>query len=135
MTKKHLTIDELVDRLYGVGTGDHLNSCDQCSQRFQQLRERREMAAEPVPASYEFLAAQRRDIYARMGERPRANVRAVFPLLPTLPRRRRFKATGADAVGAGAGRGCVPAGSGCVCQSSSGTGGEAGDRGNAYPPL
>jgi hypothetical protein len=77
MTKKHLTIDELVDRLYGVGTGDHLNSCDQCSQRFQQLRERREMAAEPVPASYEFLAAQRRDIYARMGERPRARMQWV----------------------------------------------------------
>src|SRR5580692_8819217 len=77
MTKKHLTIDELVDRLYGVGTGDHLNSCDQCSQRFQQLRERREMATEPVPASYEFLAAQRRDIYARMGERPRARMQWV----------------------------------------------------------
>jgi hypothetical protein len=77
MTKKHLTIDELVDRLYGVGTGDHLNSCDQCSERFQQLRERREMAAEPVPASYEFLAAQRRDIYARMGERPRARMQWV----------------------------------------------------------
>ena len=75
--KKHLTIDELVDRLYGVGTGDHLNSCDQCSERFRQLRERREMAAEPVPASYEFLAAQRRDIYARMGERPRARMQWV----------------------------------------------------------
>jgi hypothetical protein len=77
MTKKHLTIDELVDRLYGVGTGDHLDSCDQCSERFQQLRERREMAAEPVSASYEFLAAQRRDIYARMGERPRARMQWV----------------------------------------------------------
>lgn len=81
MMKKHLTIDELVDRLYGVGAGDHLghhlNDCDECSKRFRQLRERREMAAEPVPASYEFLAAQRRDIYARMGERPRARMQWV----------------------------------------------------------
>jgi len=81
MMKKHLTIDELVDRLYGVGADDHLschlNDCDECSKRFRQLRERREMAAEPAPASYEFLATQRRDIYARMGERPRARMQWV----------------------------------------------------------
>jgi hypothetical protein len=79
--KKHLTSDELVDRLYGVGAGDHLsghlNDCGECSERFRQLRERREMAVETVPASYEFLAAQRRDIYARMGERPRARMQWV----------------------------------------------------------
>jgi hypothetical protein len=81
MMKKHLTIDDLVDWLYGVGTGYHpggnLNDCDECSERFRQLRERREMAAEPVPASYEFLAAQRREIYARMGEKPRARMQWV----------------------------------------------------------
>ena len=49
----------------------------ECSERFQQLRERREMAAEPVPASYEFLAAQRRNIYARMGEKPQARMKWV----------------------------------------------------------
>jgi predicted anti-sigma-YlaC factor YlaD len=70
---KHLTTDELVDRLYGVGASDHLanehlESCGECWERFRQLRERRAMAAEPRPASYEFLAAQRRNIYARMGE-------------------------------------------------------------------
>jgi hypothetical protein len=70
MTKKHLTVDELVDRLYGVGAGDHLDSCQECSDRFRQLLERRAMAAEPVDASYDFLAAQRRNIYARMGEKP-----------------------------------------------------------------
>ena len=73
--KKHLTTDELVDRLYGVGAGDHLNECDECSERFAELRQRREMAAEPVEASYEFLAAQRRDIYARMGEKPRTGMK------------------------------------------------------------
>jgi predicted anti-sigma-YlaC factor YlaD len=74
---KHLTTDELVDRLYGVGSGDHLHECEECSERFQQLRERREMAAEVAPASYEFLAAQRRNVYARMGEKPQARMKWV----------------------------------------------------------
>jgi hypothetical protein len=74
---KHLTIDELVDRLYGVGSGDHLHDCAECSERFQQLRERREMAAETAPASHDFLAAQRRNIYARMGEQPHARMKWV----------------------------------------------------------
>jgi hypothetical protein len=73
--KKHLTTDELVDRLYGMGAGDHLDDCEECAERFRQLRERREMAAEPVPAFHEFLAAQRRNIYARMGEQPQARMK------------------------------------------------------------
>jgi hypothetical protein len=73
--KKHLTTDELVDRLYGVGAGGHLDECEECAERFGQLRERREMATEPVEASYEFLAAQRRNIYARMGEKPQARMK------------------------------------------------------------
>ena len=72
---QHLTTDELVDLLYGVGAGDHLvsehlESCGECWERFRQLRERKTVAAEPGPASYEFLAAQRRNIYARMGQKP-----------------------------------------------------------------
>jgi hypothetical protein len=78
---KHLTIDELIDRLYGVGAGDHvsrhLGECEECSERFMQLRERREMSAEGSPASYDFLSAQRRNIYARMGERPHAGLKWV----------------------------------------------------------
>jgi hypothetical protein len=73
----HLTTDELVDRLYGVGAGDHLNDCAECSELFQQLRERREMAVEPAPVLPGFLAAQRRSIYARMGEKPQARMRWV----------------------------------------------------------
>jgi hypothetical protein len=79
--KKHLTIDELVDRLYGVEGGgpvsNHLDDCEECSERFLELRERRAMAAEPTAASYELLAAQRRNIYARMGEQPRAGMKWV----------------------------------------------------------
>jgi len=76
--KKHLTIDELVDRLYGIGAASgHLDECGECSQKFQELREVREMAAEPAAASYEFLAAQRRNIYARMGEKPQVRMKWV----------------------------------------------------------
>src|SRR5580692_2656945 len=74
---KHLTIDELVDRLYCVGSADHLYECDECSERFRQLQDRKEMAAETTPASYDFLAAQRRNIYARMGEKPQARMKWV----------------------------------------------------------
>jgi hypothetical protein len=75
--KNHLTTDELVERLYGVGADDHLGDCEECSDRLQHLRERRAMAAEPVDASYDFLAAQRRNIYARMGEKPQARTKWV----------------------------------------------------------
>ena len=76
--KNHLTTDQLVDRLYGVDAGErHLDDCEQCSGRFLELLKRRAMAAEPAPASYEFLAAQRRNIYARMGERPQARMKWV----------------------------------------------------------
>jgi hypothetical protein len=74
---KHLTSDELVDRLYGIGASEHLEDCEDCSERFRQLREQRAMAAEPAPVSHEFLAAQRRNIYARMGERPQARMKWV----------------------------------------------------------
>jgi hypothetical protein len=79
---KHLTTDELVERLYGVDSGiahneTHLDDCAECAERFRELSERRALAAEPPPASYEFLAAQRRSIYARMGERPQARMKWV----------------------------------------------------------
>lgn len=75
--KKHLTTDELVDRLYGVAGADHLENCAECADRFRQLEERRAMAAETLPESGEFLAGQRRNIYARMGERPQAGMKWV----------------------------------------------------------
>ena len=78
---KHLTIDELVDKLYGVGSGDylgrHLDGCAECSKRLRELGERREMATESAPVSYEFLAGQRRNIYARMGEKPQPRMKWV----------------------------------------------------------
>ena len=75
--KKHLTTDELVERLYGIGAHEHLDNCEECSERFEQLRVRKEMTAESLPASHEFLAAQRRNIYARMGEKPQNRMKWV----------------------------------------------------------
>jgi hypothetical protein len=82
--KQHLTTDQLVDRLYGIEPGDHIDDCHECAERFLELQERKEMAAQPLPASYEFLAAQRRSIYARMGERPQARMRWVPALAAAL---------------------------------------------------
>jgi hypothetical protein len=77
--KKHLSSDELVSLVYGVGPDGHLDvhldGCRDCSVRFEELREKRAMATEALPVSHEFMAAQRRNIYARMGERPQARLK------------------------------------------------------------
>lgn len=74
----HLNDQELLDRLYGLAEqGDHLASCSDCSTRWEEMRARKaELAAAPE-VSTDFLAAQRRAIYARLGERPRSNYRWV----------------------------------------------------------
>ena len=82
--KSHLTNDELVDLLYGVGGGSHLDECRACSERFEELRERKAMAAEPVAVPWDFLAEQRRNIYARMGTRPQAGVAHWVPALAAV---------------------------------------------------
>lgn len=65
---RHWTDDELIDRMYGVGAaGAH--ECAECDARLREMeRVRAEVTRELVPAS-DFLAAQRRAIYSRLGER------------------------------------------------------------------
>jgi len=65
----HLTDDELIDRLYGIGRNPH--ECDQCSQRLRVIAELRDQSIAKPEVSSDFLAAQRRAIYARLGESPR----------------------------------------------------------------
>jgi anti-sigma factor RsiW len=67
---KHLSADELIDALYGAVHTDHLDTCAECSGRLRQLLAMRAEATRPAAASADFLAAQRRNIYARMGEQP-----------------------------------------------------------------
>jgi len=80
---KHWTSDELLDKLYGISDADavaesHLKDCADCSSRWQRLTMQRTSAsAEPV-VSEEFLAAQRRKIYARMDEKPPVWWQSVF---------------------------------------------------------
>ena len=81
---KHLTTDELVDRLYGIAEGGHLENCAECRQRFEELRERRAVAVETGLEPEELLAAQRRSIYARMEERPRSGMKWVPALAAGL---------------------------------------------------
>jgi hypothetical protein len=75
---RHLTNDELLHRLYGLGEAEgetnlHLRECSECADRWRTFERRRaETVAGPdlsSDASSEFLAAQRRAIYARLDER------------------------------------------------------------------
>lgn len=68
----HWTDDRLIDRLYGIAPKDaHLESCLECQARLSQMRANRRAvdAALQENVSAEFLAAQRRQIYARLTER------------------------------------------------------------------
>ena len=73
----HLKTDELVDRLYGLedqrGADQdvHLASCADCRARWEEIRVIRGVVSTPEQVSTDFLAAQRRKIYARLGEEPR----------------------------------------------------------------
>ena len=72
----HLTDDQLVDQLYGLAGDDtHLESCDDCARRWRGIRERRAILAAAETVSPEFLAAQRRLIYSRLGEPRRHRTR------------------------------------------------------------
>jgi hypothetical protein len=76
---RHLTNDELLHRLYGLGEAEgetnlHLRECTECADRWRAFERRMaQTAAWPdlsSSASNEFLAAQRRAVYARLEERP-----------------------------------------------------------------
>lgn len=66
----HWTDEQIVEHIYGVGPGnDHLLNCPQCSKRLLSMREHRlhvEEGSGAEEVSTEFLAAQRRTIYARL---------------------------------------------------------------------
>jgi hypothetical protein len=75
----HLKTDELVNRLYGLeGHGGeqkaHLASCLACRARWEEMRIIRGVVSTPETVSSDFLAAQRRKIYARLGEEPRTRM-------------------------------------------------------------
>ncbi len=73
MSGEHYSDDDLVARLFGLGTDDaHLAECEECTRRWDKIRERNELrrlAEAEVPAG--FLAAQSRAIYARVERKSR----------------------------------------------------------------
>lgn len=86
----HLSDDALLDRLYGLGGNDslasddsrvsddsHLHSCQECTERWNAMLERRSQSVSEVAVPNEFLWAQRRKIYARMGEESPSPLRWV----------------------------------------------------------
>lgn len=76
----HLSQDELLDQVYGIGAAaGHLQECAECSARFQallrtktQLREEADAGCQPSSA---FFAAQRRAVYARLDRAAASYVR------------------------------------------------------------
>ena len=67
---KHWTEDEFLHWLYAGSLPDsHLEECQECRSRAEQMAETRRQAATPLEVSLEFLAAQRRSIYGRLGSR------------------------------------------------------------------
>jgi hypothetical protein len=77
---EHLSNDQLLDRLYGLGEAEgtanlHLRECSGCAERLRAFERRQAEAAAAPEVPAEFLAAQRRGIYARLEQGPQAHSR------------------------------------------------------------
>jgi len=75
---EHLSNDQLLDRLYGLGEAEgetHLRECEGCADRMRAFERRQAEATASPEAPAELLAAQRRGIYARLEQGPQAHSR------------------------------------------------------------
>ena len=81
---KHWTEADFQNWLYGLKEADaHSGECGECRAEMERLQQaRREIVREPE-VSADFLAAQRRGIYARLEEAPRRNFHAWRWVLST----------------------------------------------------
>jgi hypothetical protein len=71
---EHLSKDEMIQRLYGLDAGaDHLADCPECVSQVQALEARKAELAPSEEIPSDLLAAQRRAVYSRMGERPHSS--------------------------------------------------------------
>ena len=69
---EHISEEQLIQSLYGLEIGkEHLAGCEDCRARLTLLESRRAELVATEDVSADFLAAQRRAVYSRMGERPR----------------------------------------------------------------
>ncbi|MGC2657188.1 MAG: hypothetical protein WA324_04355 [Bryobacteraceae bacterium] len=81
-TSGHWTDEQLIAGFYGVGPGDgHLAECAACHARAVSLRDARNARERVAPVSeevaFDFLAAQRRSIYARLARPARSSFRRL----------------------------------------------------------
>ena len=76
---KHWTEDDFLHWLYAESgpTAPHLEECQECRARAERMTETRRQATAAPEVSSEFLAAQRRSIYSRLGSRSMAGRWAV----------------------------------------------------------
>jgi len=75
---RHLTTDELLDRVYGIGGAEsnaHLDQCQECAGRYWEFEKRRAETVIDAPISTASLTGQRRAIYARIDSTPNAQTR------------------------------------------------------------
>ncbi|HLG95819.1 MAG TPA: hypothetical protein VKX49_05860 [Bryobacteraceae bacterium] len=71
---KHWTENDFQNWLYGLKEPDtHSNECADCRSEMERLQNQRRAAMRQPEVSPEFLAAQRRNIYARLQRAPRLN--------------------------------------------------------------
>ncbi len=86
MNDKHWSDDQLIDRLYGIGPQDgHIDICQSCARRWEEMRLRYEsLRPSGIETSEEYLAAQRRAIHARLGEKRHSLPRMLVPVAVTL---------------------------------------------------
>lgn len=86
MTARHWTEEELLAHLYGVGPEDgHVSKCSECEARLNRMRLARHTHEAQYNAqddvSFEFLAAQRRQIYSRISQPGATLIRRLAPML------------------------------------------------------
>ncbi len=75
---RHWTVEELVDRLYGLRDADeHLGSCGECNGKLRELECRRAAVTAIAPVSAGVIEAQRQAILARIDAPPRRMLRWV----------------------------------------------------------
>ena len=66
MSRRHLSDDQLIDRLYGTDHEEHLEECPDCAGRWAMLQQQRRSVVEDVPEGAVGWAEQRRQILERM---------------------------------------------------------------------
>jgi len=87
---QHLNDDALLNALYGVADENepHLRECAMCAQRFSELQWKRESLTSAVDlsadVSSDFLAAQRRKIFARLEQLEPKRLRWAPALAPAV---------------------------------------------------